>query len=107
MILVLRCPAYRARACGASGTIVAGTSLGELIPDTPLRFTIRATSVPKGRTRTRTFRLTAAQREALGVLRTVDFRVRLAAPKAPKRISEVFVHTFVPAALRAPATTTS
>jgi hypothetical protein len=100
LVITLRCPPSRPRACAAAGTIVAGTSLGEVIPGTKLRFTIRALSVPKGRARTRTYKLTAVQREALASLKTVDFRVRLAAPKAPRRIDEVFVHTFVPSALR-------
>jgi hypothetical protein len=99
--LTLRCPAYRTRACAAAGTIVAGTSLGEVIPGTPLRFTVRAVSVPKGRARTRTYKLTTAQREALAALTAVDFRVRLAAPKAPRRVDETFVHAIVPSALRA------
>jgi hypothetical protein len=100
LVITLRCPPSRPRACAAAGTVVAGTSLGEVIPGTKLRFTIRATSVPKARTRMRAYKLTAVQREALASMRTVDFRVRLAAPKAPRRIDEVFVHTFVPSALR-------
>jgi hypothetical protein len=101
LILVLRCPRYRTVACGASGTIVAGTPLGEVIADTPLSFKIRAGSVPKGKSRTRLFKLTTAQREALKTLKTVNFRVRLAAPAKPKRVNEIFVHASVPVALRA------
>jgi hypothetical protein len=101
VILTVRCPRYRTRSCGASGTILAGTALGEVIPDTPLSFKIRAVSVPKGKTRTRLFKLTTAQREALKTLSTVNFRVRIAAPSKPKRVNEVFVHASVPAPLRA------
>jgi hypothetical protein len=103
LVLTLRCPLSRPRACAAAGTIVAGTSLGEVIPGTKLRFTVRPLSVPKGRTRSRAYKLTAVRRAALASLKTVDFRVRLAAPKAPGRIDEVFVHTFVPRALQTAA----
>ena len=48
----------------------------------------------------RSFKLTIAQRAALKDLKAVNFRVRLAAPAKPKHISEVFVHTLVPAPLR-------
>ncbi len=100
--LVLRCPRQAKRACGASGTIVAATSLGKVVAGTPLRFTIRPLSVPKGKTRTRSYKLTTEQRAVLAEPATIDFRVRLAAPAAPKRIDEVFVHTAVPQALRTP-----
>jgi hypothetical protein len=49
----------------------------------------------------RTFKLTTAQLAELRELRDVNFRVRLAVPGATKRFREVFVRTWVPAALRA------
>jgi hypothetical protein len=99
LLVVLRCPRASPRACGASGTVVAGTSLGEVIPDTSLSFTVRAATVPKRKTRVRTFKLTTAQREELATLSDVSFRVRLSAPGTPNRVDEVFVHARVPAAL--------
>jgi hypothetical protein len=99
LLVVLRCPRASPRACGASGTVVAGTSLGEVIRDTSLSFTVRAATVPRRKTRVRTFELTTAQREELGTLSDVSFRVRLSAPGTPNRVDEVFVHARVPAAL--------
>jgi len=101
LLVTLRCPAYRKRSCGATGTVVAGTSLGEVVPDTPLRFTIRPRSVPVGRSVTRAFKLTAPQLPALKEHAAIDFQVRLATPARPTRVSEVFVHTVVPVRLRA------
>ncbi|MEA2150133.1 MAG: large repetitive protein [Solirubrobacteraceae bacterium] len=100
LLAVLRCPRWRTHACAASGTIVAGTALGEVIPDTPLTFAIRPGSVAKGKSRTCAFKLTTAQRAALQALSTVNFRVRLAVPSKPTHVDEVFVHTSVPAQLR-------
>jgi hypothetical protein len=102
LLVTLRCPSYRPRACGASGTVVAGTSLGEVIPDTTLTFTIPKATVPKGKTIVRSFELTTAQLDELRTLTDVNFQVRLSTPAAPARVNEVFVHATVPAELLAP-----
>lgn len=99
LLVVLRCPRASPRACGAAGTVVAGTSQGEVIPDTSLSFTVRAATVPKRKTVVRTFKLTTAQREELRTLSDVSFRVRLSAPGTPNRVDEVFVRARVPAEL--------
>jgi hypothetical protein len=101
----MRCPSYRTRACGASGTVVAGTSLGEVIPDTKLSFTIDADTVPAGKTLVRTFKLTTEQLAELGGMTDVNFRVRLSISETSKRVNEVFVHASVPAELRTDAAT--
>ena len=103
----MRCPSYRSRACGASGTVVAGTALGEVIPDTTLSFTIRPTTVKRRKTVVRSFKLTTAQLDELRKLSDVNFRVRLSAPRAPKRVNEVFVHASIPAELLAQDTSTA
>lgn len=100
LTVVLRCPPRHPRACGVLGTVVAGRALGRVIPQTPLTFKLRAASLPRGRSVARSFKLTVAQRAALKPLSMVNFRVRLAAPAKPKRVSEVFVRTRVPAQLR-------
>ncbi|MFP5363687.1 MAG: hypothetical protein ACLGI5_13270 [Thermoleophilia bacterium] len=98
--LTLRCPSKSARSCGATGTIVAGTSLGEIVEKTSLRFKVAAVALRAGRTRARSFKLTTRQLAELRELRDVNFRVRLAAPAATKRFRELFVRTRVPAQLR-------
>ncbi len=100
LVVELRCPAYRRRACAAKATIVAGTALSELIADTTLRFTLRAVVVPKGKLRARTLKLSTAQLEELAQLGAVSFRVRLSPPAGSKRFVEVWVRTRVPAQLR-------
>jgi hypothetical protein len=99
----MSCPSYRTRACGASGTVVAGTALGEVIPDTTLTFTLVDVTVAPRKTITRSFDLTTAQLDELHTLTDVTFQVRLSAPAAPKRVNEVFVHATVPAELLAQA----
>jgi hypothetical protein len=101
--VTLRCPSDKPRACRASGTVVAGTSLGEVIPKTALSFTLRASTVAKGKTLVHSFTFTAAQREELRSLRDVNFRVRLAPPATPKRFEEVFILARVPAQLQGSA----
>jgi hypothetical protein len=103
--VAMRCPGYRTRACGASGTAVAGTTLGETIPDTKLSFTITAAVVPVGKTLVRTFKLTTEQLAELSTLSEVNFRVRLSIAATAKRVNEVFVHASVPPGLRADAAT--
>lgn len=97
----LRCPPKSTGSCSATGTIVAGTSLGEVIPKTALSFKLAAVTVREGKTVVREFKLTSAQLAELHELRDVNFRVRLALPATPKRFAEVFVRTRVPAELRA------
>jgi len=103
LLVSLRCPSSKPRACRASGTVVAGTSLGEVIPKTSLSFSLRTSTVSKGKTLVHTFKLTSAQREELRSLSDINFRVRLAAPATPKRFDEVFIRARVPAQLRRPA----
>jgi hypothetical protein len=103
VVVTMSCPKSRTRACGASGTVVAGTSLGKVIPDTTLTFTIADATVAPRKTITRSFDLTTAQLDELRALADVNFQVRLAAPAAPKRVNEVFVHATVPAELLAQA----
>ena len=101
VLVVLRCPRARTRACGVSGTIVAATALGEVVADTPLTFRLRPGSLPRGRSVVRPYKLTTAQRAALKDLTAVNLRLRLAAPARPRSVSEVFVHVRVPVRLRA------
>jgi outer membrane biosynthesis protein TonB len=103
LLLTMSCPSYRTRACGASGTVVAGSSLGAVIPDTTLTFTLADVTVAPRKTITRSFDLTTAQLDELRTLTDVNFQVRLSAPTAPKRVNEVFVHATVPAELLAQA----
>ena len=98
--VTLRCPRTSARPCGAIGTIVAGTSLGEVVEKSSLRFRLAAVTVRKGATRARSFTLTTVQLAELHELRDVNFRVRLAVPGATKRFRELFVRTRVPPTLR-------
>ena len=71
------------------------------MPGTSLRFTIRAVTVPKGKLRARSLALSDAQREEIGKLSAVSFRVRLSPPAGSKRFIEVWVRAHVPAQLRA------
>ena len=97
----LRCPPKSARTCSATGTIVAGTSLGKVIPKTTLRFDVVPVTVVNGKTLKREFKLTDAQLAELHELSEVNFQVRLALPSAKQGIREVFIRTRVPAELRA------
>jgi hypothetical protein len=99
----VRCPRDKPRACHASGTVVAGTSLGEVIPKTTLSFELRASTVARGKTLVHSFTFTDAQRAELRSLNDINFRVRLAAPATPDRFEEIFVLSRVPAALQRPA----
>lgn len=101
--VTLRCPTRRVRTCRAVGTIVGGTSLGELIPKTSLHFTVRSATVRRGRPLVRYHTLTAAQLAELARRRDVNFRVRLAYPGRTTRFREVYVRTYVPRELRAQA----
>ncbi|HUR85213.1 MAG TPA: hypothetical protein VMY78_07700 [Solirubrobacteraceae bacterium] len=100
LVIGLRCPAYRQRACAAKATVVAGTALSEPVPDTTLRFALRAVTVPNAKTRARTLKLSAAQLEELEELTAVRFRVRLSPPAGSERFIEVWVRARVPEQLR-------
>jgi hypothetical protein len=98
--ITLRCSPRSARPCGAIGTIVAGTSLGEVLEKSSLRFKLTAMTVRKGKARVRSFKLTTEQLGELKALRDVNFRVRLAVPGTTKRFRELFVRARVPSQLR-------
>jgi hypothetical protein len=91
LLVALTCPRKAKGACGIVGSVASGKRL---------RHRVSVNGLAKGKSVTRAFKLTAAQRKALRGKRTMPFVLRLAAPATPTYAKVRRVKVRVPAALR-------